>query len=88
MGLYLFISLNFFGRHSDEAFSALRQQDYKNFLRLHISKEGELEVFPIGLAKVPRRWKNNPDASPYEPRWLPVDSELKAHLIEPAIKIR
>jgi hypothetical protein len=54
-GLYLLVSLNLFGFHSLEAFSSLRIQDYKHFLRLHIDKQGQLEIFPIAIRKVPRR---------------------------------
>lgn len=36
LGLYLFVSLRVFGRHSNEAFSSLRIQDYKQWLRLKI----------------------------------------------------
>ena len=38
VGLYLLISVNVFGRHSEEAFSGLRIEDYKHFLRLHIDR--------------------------------------------------
>lgn len=56
MGLYLLISLNVFGRHSNEAFSSLRIEDYKNFLRLRIAKDGSLTIFPIGIERwVPRQ---------------------------------
>lgn len=57
MGLYLLISMNFFGRHSNEAFSSLAIQDWKNFLRLHIDPNGNLTIYPIGLKRAPRRWK-------------------------------
>jgi hypothetical protein len=57
MGLYLLISLNVFGRHSNEAFSSLAIQDWKNFLRLHIDKNGDLTIYPIGIRRVPRHWK-------------------------------
>jgi hypothetical protein len=53
MGLYLLICLNRFREHANEAFSSLRIQDYKCFLRLCIDPDGKLTVFPIGLAKVP-----------------------------------
>ena len=56
-GLYLLVSLNVFGRHSEEAFSALRIQDYKNFLRLHVAADGTLTIYPIKLPRVPRRWR-------------------------------
>jgi len=54
LGLYLLLSLNLFGFHSLEAFSSLRIQDYKHFLRLHIDPRGRLEIFPIAIRKVPR----------------------------------
>ncbi|MFQ5946488.1 MAG: hypothetical protein ACE5NC_09625, partial [Anaerolineae bacterium] len=55
LGLYLFLALNLFGAHPNYAFSSLRIQDYKHFLRLHITREGHLEIFPIGVNKIPRR---------------------------------
>ncbi len=58
VGIYFFISMYFFGRHNEEAFSALKIQDYKNFLRLHISENGTLTIYPIKIEKVPRKWRN------------------------------
>ena len=57
MGVYLLISLNLFKRHANEAFSALAIQDWKNFLKLNIDKNGKLTIFPIGIRRVPRKWK-------------------------------
>jgi hypothetical protein len=54
MGLYLYVSLNIFRRHSTEAFSSLRIKDWKNFLRLHIAADGKLTIYAIGLRKVGR----------------------------------
>lgn len=57
-GIYLLVSLNVFGRHANEAFSALRIADYKNFLRLRIGADGQLSIYPVGIDRVPRwrRW--------------------------------
>ncbi len=55
-GVYLFVSLNIFGRHSNEAFSSLAIADYKNFLRMKIDKTG-LTIYPIGIRRVPRNWR-------------------------------
>ena len=60
MGLYLVISLNVFGRHSNEAFSSLRIEDWKHFLRLRIDSSGDLTIFPIGVRRIPRRWTSRP----------------------------
>lgn len=82
------MSLNVFGRHSNEAFSALRIEDYKNFLRLHIAKDGSLTVFPIGIERVPRRWKPTGSASPYDPQLEPDDpAATPPHLIEPPVVV-
>jgi hypothetical protein len=59
MGLYLLISLNLFGRHGNEAFSSLSVEDWKNCLRMHIDEAGTLTIYPIGLRKVPRKWKKS-----------------------------
>ena len=56
MGVYLYVSLHVFGRHSNEAFSALKIEDYKNFLRMHSDKSGGLTIYPIKIETVPRDW--------------------------------
>jgi hypothetical protein len=88
-GLYLLVSLNVFGRHSEEAFSSLRIQDYKNFLRLHIASDGTLSIYAIKLPRVPRRWRT-PRADGRErtaSRLIP-DEPLEPALIEPPIVLR
>jgi hypothetical protein len=54
LGLYLMIGANLFGAYVDEAFSALRIQDYKHFLRFRIKPDGTLQIFPIAMERVPR----------------------------------
>jgi hypothetical protein len=53
-GLYLIVSLNGFGRHWNEAFSALRIEGHKCFLRMRIDAGGALHLYPIGLKTVPK----------------------------------
>jgi len=87
MGFYLFISLRFFRRHSNEAFSALHIPDYKNFVRMHIDHTGRLTIYPIGLRKIPRS-RANQGSNVQEPVHVP-DREYKIdfELIEPPIII-
>jgi hypothetical protein len=59
LGLYLLVSLNVFGRHLNEAFSSLRIEDWKHFLRLHIDEAGRLTIYPIGIRHVPKAWKES-----------------------------
>jgi hypothetical protein len=57
LGVYLFASIRIFGRHSTEAFSSLRIQDYKQWLRLRIDATGALAIHAIAIDRVPRRWR-------------------------------
>lgn len=77
MGGYLLASLNGFGKHSNEAFSSLRIEGFKNFLRLRIARDGTLTVFPIGLTDVPRD----------DSRGMPRNPPLHPHMIEAPIRI-
>lgn len=79
MGVYLFVSLHIFGRHDNEAFSALKIEDYKNFLRLHIDREGKLTIYPLKIDKVEREWirESKGNAESYKPK-----NKLKVKLIE------
>jgi hypothetical protein len=71
-GAYLLIALNGFGLHWNEAFSSLRIEDYKGFLRLKIDQRGNLTVYPIAIARVPRS----------------ENGELAPRLIEKPIELR
>lgn len=84
MGIYLLISLNFFGRHSNEAFSALAIPDWKNFMRLKIDSNG-LTIFPIGIRRVARKWEKSNGAGPV---YVPADSNATPpELIEPPVRV-
>lgn len=69
MGIYLLIGLNVFGGHWNEAFSSLRIEDHKGFLRLKIAKDGTLTIYPVVVDKVPKA----------------DDAELSPRLVEPPI---
>mgnify|MGYP006905965333 FL=1 len=51
-GCYLYICINWFHLHFDEAFSSLRIANYKSFTRFHITRSGNLEVYTIAVDKV------------------------------------
>lgn len=52
MGIYLLVCVLLLERHTNEAFSSLRIQDYKNFLRIEIVSRDKLKVYPIGISAV------------------------------------
>ncbi len=86
LGLYLVLSMNGFGAHANEAFSALGIPDWKNFLRLRIDRDGALWLYPVGLRRVPRGWK--PGETAREPEWVSDDERATPPaLIEPPIVI-
>ena len=35
-------------------------EHWKNFLRMHINEAGDLEIFSIGLHRVPKKWIKDP----------------------------
>jgi hypothetical protein len=81
MGVYLLISVQLFGRHSEQAFSSLRVEDYKSFLRLKIDAQGDLTLHAMGIERVPRKWKQAPSGG--TELFVPNDSRATApHLIE------
>jgi hypothetical protein len=88
MGLYLLVSLNLFGRHGEEAFSAMRIQDFKNFLRIHVAADGTLTLYPIGIERVPRRWREQAPSPTGDPARLAPDEPLAPALVEPPIVLR
>jgi hypothetical protein len=59
LGVYLLTSLAIYKRHANEAFSALRIQDWKQFLRLRIDGHGRLSIFVVGIDRVARRWQKS-----------------------------
>ena len=70
-GLYLLTSLLVFKRHWNEGFSSFAHRGYKSMLRMKISRDGKLAVYPIGLDRVPSDRRNSSR-----------NSQLNPHLIE------
>jgi hypothetical protein len=56
-GIYLLVSISLLNNHITEASSSFRWEGYKNFLRIHLTKEG-VTIYPIGVKKVVKNWKN------------------------------
>jgi hypothetical protein len=87
MGLYLLVSLNVFGRHSQQAFASLRIEDFKHFLRLHISADGALTIYPIRIDRVPRSWRERESKDTTLSGLVP-GSPIEPALVEPPIVVR
>ena len=70
-GMYLFAAVNLLHHQWTNSFSSLRIRDHKNFLRMAINTKGELFVYAMKIARVPRIFR--------KPRPWP---EPEAELIE------
>ena len=46
--------------HYDEAFSSLQVPHFKGFLRFHVTRGGDLEMFGLALERVPHAWREDP----------------------------
>jgi hypothetical protein len=84
MGVYLYVSLNVFGRHRNEAFSALKEERYKSFLRLRIEEDGSTTLYAIGMERPPSDWSPalDPSQPPDGKRRHPTARYSKPFLIE------
>src|ERR1700674_233810 len=90
-GVYLAVTCAWCDMNHNDAFSAMRLDSYKNFLRFHI-KGDEVTIYPIGLDRVPRRrdWEKNTSAAPGnqdQPLYVPK-MPLQPHLIEDPVVVR
>ena len=79
------------GQHYNDAFSAMRLDSFRHFLRMRIRND-ELLVYPIGIDAAPARkdWTVNPKAAKnnqVEPVYMP-SKPLGEHLIEGPVVIR
>jgi hypothetical protein len=88
-GQYLKLTCKYYDRNHNDAFSSMRLNSYKNFLRIKITHD-EITVYPIGLDTVPRReqWTLNASRDTGRPSIFALPVEFKPHLIEPPIRIK
>jgi hypothetical protein len=83
MGVYLFAMNAVFGRHPNEVFAAQHIQNFKGFLRLHLGRDGKLTVYPIGIDRVPRRWRLVDGPAARGDPWFEADDRpVRTGLIE------
>jgi hypothetical protein len=84
-GIYLYFSSGFLDLNHNDAFSSMRRDSHRNFIRIRMTDDG-LTLYPIGLTKVPDRdaWvKNDKPGSVYVAK-----PDLDPQPIEPAIVIK
>lgn len=89
-GLNLLITCRWFNMNHNDAFSAMRLDSFRHFLRIRI-KGDEVKIFPIGIDDVPRRqdWRVNEkwkEGDPSHPAYVPA-RPLAPKLIEDPLVI-
>lgn len=62
-GFYLYVSVSWYHVHPDEAYSSIKTENYKGFLKLHIDKAGALEIFSLATDTISTEWAA-------DPRWI------------------
>jgi hypothetical protein len=81
--LYLLIASRF-RVNLNELFASQSIQGYKGFLRMHLSPDGSLTIYPIGLDSAGKKWRAAPAAPAHAP-WIEPVKPLRPILIEPPI---
>ena len=84
-GLYLFTSCAFGKRHTNDAFSAMRYPDYKNFLRFKL-EPNTATIYPIGIRRTPTRLEWQQGSGRDEGKLVPL-IKLAPELIDGPIVI-
>ncbi|MEZ4805016.1 MAG: metallophosphoesterase [Bacteroidia bacterium] len=78
IGLYFIFTNLVLGIHDNEAFSALKNKDYKNFLRMHF-KGNTLTIYPVGLRKT-AKW-----TQPYIDKFETKDTIIPELIDDPIV---
>lgn len=90
-GLNLWITSGFLNLNHNDAFSSMRRDSHRHFLRMRFSGD-EVQVFPIGLDSVPtrrrREWKANTANLGTPPPAYIADPPMRPRLIEQPFAIR
>jgi hypothetical protein len=73
----------------NELFAAQGIDDYKSFLRLHITRDGSLTIYPIGVDRICRRWRADPDSPRPDASWIvpATPDSLRVRLAEPPVTV-
>lgn len=88
-GINLMLTCRFADINHNDAFSAMRLNSFRNFLRIRILGN-QVTVYPIGIDRVPERgdWIDNPEsASDPHASWFVSKTGLEPKLLEPAIVV-
>jgi hypothetical protein len=82
-GLYLWLANKINPKqHATEIYGGLASTEYKNFLRLRLTEDESLTIYPIGI-KRSVSWFHRAEGNPVDPWFVPAGGqEPKAELLE------
>ena len=88
-GIYLYCSSRWFNINHNDAFSSLRRDSHRHFLRMRI-KDDTVTLFPIALDRVPARrdWTINTEKVGNPPPVYVPAQPFDPHLIESPVTVR
>merc|ERR1719499_2617637 len=72
--LYFYVTFLVFRIHWNEACSHITHEDHRSFLRMRVTPQGDLDIYVVGVEKVPERWIAGQHFEP--------ESPLAPHLVE------
>jgi hypothetical protein len=88
-GANLYFTCCFADMNHNDAFSAMRLDSYRHFLRIKIIGD-QFTVYPIGVDRIPKRgeWRDNANSvtDPNAPYFVPPD-DFQPRLVEPAFVV-
>jgi hypothetical protein len=70
------------GWHTNQVFAAQSIMNYRNFVRIFVDPAGTLTIYPIGLRRIPRKWRYARERNDHDSYYEPTDRVLQPHLIE------
>jgi hypothetical protein len=82
VGLYFVIAGRLRGVNDNEAFSAIRVQDHKGILRLHVRTDGALDVYPVGVDRINRSWRFSAGGALEDPWFVPSGEAPEPRLVD------
>ncbi len=85
--VYLFLMQTLARKHPTHAYSSQRIEDFRSFLRMRFHEDGSLTIYPVGIRRVPRRWRYVRQRGAADPWFEPTDHPIRCRLIEDPIRI-
>jgi hypothetical protein len=85
VALYLLVA-DRFKMNTNELFAAQHIEGFNNFVRMHVSADGALSLYPVAIEEA-ARWRFQPEGRDEDPWFEPVGAHIDPRLIERPIRL-